>query len=85
MYQYGWFSPNGENVNFGILSNLTFHSLVKKTYLTLTFVKAAALAIKLAEGRPDAGLPPHNEMKKGVERAFRKGNILKDKFWEGIL
>ena len=30
MYQYGWFSPNGENVNFGILSNLTFHSLVKK-------------------------------------------------------
>ena len=24
------FSPNGENVNFDILSNLTFHSLVKK-------------------------------------------------------
>ena len=38
-----------------------------------------------AEGRPEAGLPPHNEMKKGVERAFRKGNILKNKFWEGIL
>ena len=46
---------------------------------------AAALTIKLAGGRPEAGLPSHNEMKKGVERAFRKGNILKDKFWEGIL
>ena len=51
----------------------------------LTFHLAAALAIKLAEGRPEAGLPPHNEMKKGVERAFWKGNIFKDKFWEGIL
>ena len=30
MYQYGWFSPNGENINFGILSNLTFHSLMKE-------------------------------------------------------
>ena len=30
MYQYGWFSPNGENVNFGILSKLTFHSLMKE-------------------------------------------------------
>ena len=30
MYQYGWFSPNGESVNFGILSKLTFHSLVEK-------------------------------------------------------
>ena len=28
--QYGWFSPNGENVNFGILSKLTFHSLMKE-------------------------------------------------------
>ena len=46
---------------------------------------AAALTIKLAGGRPEAGLPPNNEMKKGVEREFRKGNILKDKFWEGIL
>ena len=53
--------------------------------LTTTFYLAAALAVKLAERRPEAGLPPHNEMKKGVERAFRKGNILKDKFWEGIL
>ena len=33
MYQYGWFSPNGENVNFGILSKLTFHSLMKETPL----------------------------------------------------
>ena len=30
MYQYVWFSPNGENVNFGILSKLTFHSLMKE-------------------------------------------------------
>ena len=30
MYQYGWFSPNGENVDFGILSKLTFHSLMKE-------------------------------------------------------
>ena len=30
MYQYGWFSPNGENVNFGILPKLTFHSLMKE-------------------------------------------------------
>ena len=40
MYQYGWFSPNGENVNFGILSKLAFHSMMKKTSLTRTFVHA---------------------------------------------
>ena len=30
MYQYGRFSPNGENVNFDILSKLTFCSSVKE-------------------------------------------------------
>ena len=38
----------------------------------------------MAESRPEACLPPHNERRKGVERAFWKGNILIHKFWRAF-
>ena len=47
MYQYGWFSPNGENVNFGILSKLTFHSLMKEKPLGNKVNKCRLCAVHL--------------------------------------
>ena len=44
-----WFLPYGENVNFGILSKLAFHSMMKKTSLTRTFVHAGWYLKKLTK------------------------------------